>query len=156
MGQHRETLKEITLDATGGAADVQRVWDAPTSDPFRRMYIYLSTAGTPTAAGDIDYEILVGGRWSSGAPFEDGSTHTGGISQIGVIIIPGGTEINEMIWDSANSYPGNRIFTTPSTGGTVTYRGVNAPPLVVEFTNHKAVEQHLYVTFVSESISDRV
>lgn len=155
MGQSRETPKEITLDATGGAADVQRVWDNPTGSPFRRMYIYVSTAGEPTAAGDLDYEILVGGRWI-GTPFDVTSTHIGGLSQIGVIIIPGGTEISEVIWDSASNYPANRLTRPLPPGSGLNASGMGATPIVVEFTNHKAVAQHLYVTFVSESIDDRV
>lgn len=157
MGQHRETHRIVELSATGGGSDVLRVWDAPTSDPFKRMYIYLSTAGTPTAAGDLDYEILIGGRWATGdEPFAETSTHEGGISQIGVIIIPGGTEISELIWDSNSNYPGNRRTKTLPPASGFSGSNIGAPPIVVEFTNHKAVAQTLYVTFVSESLSDRV
>lgn len=145
MSYYRQTEKQETISA----GETIRVWDAPTGTPLRRVTIQLSTAGTPTVAGDLDWEVFFGGRWV-GAPFVSTSTHAGGVSQASGII-PGGTEILEVVFDRVGSLPKNNIV-----GSGPTAQGVGATPIILELTNHKATNLNLWITFVTETITDVV
>lgn len=150
MGSPRIITKPLTLTAAGGAAPSGRVWDAPCGMPFSDVTIYLSSLGATTAAGNMGWEVFLGGVWS-GTPFDADSTHTGGISQ-GSGVIAGGTELAHMIHEDTSLFPTNLRSVRPAPGGTDI--GIGGFPVVVELTNAKAVAITVYVTFVSRTVSD--
>ena len=75
MGQYRQITKTLSIAAAGTA----RLWDAPSSMPFRNVSISVKST-QPVLVDDLTYEILLGGRWN-GTPFDSTSTHIGGASQ---------------------------------------------------------------------------
>jgi len=152
MGNFRETVVEVNLDAAGGANDVKRVWDAPSSQPIKRMYISLSTGGTVTAALGLDWEVFYGGRWN-GKPFDMNSVHTGGVSK-GSGTVAGGAEIAEIIHSDEDSLPSN-LRVDVNSGSNIIHKGMSGYPIVVELTNQKASPVKVYVTFVSQNVSDQ-
>jgi len=149
MGQPRVTKCPIVnLTAAGGATPTKRIWDAPSTYPFKNLSIFVSSAGKTTAAGNLTWRILLGGNWSGGTPFDDASTHAGGI-QLATGVIAGGTELAHIIYEDASTFPPN----TPNHWQEMLRYG---SPIVVEFTNAKAAALTLYVTIVSETIHTNV
>lgn len=150
MGQSRQTVREVSLEAAGGV-DTLRVWDAPVSEPIQHMTIWVTSNGQILAAGNLSWDVIYGGSWS-GAPFEVGGTHINGVSQ-GAGNLAGGVELCGAIYEDATSIPSNKNLPTnagiqPSSQGGF--------PIVVELTNMKVVPVNVRVVFVSRSISDKV
>ena len=149
MGQYRQHTKKLVLGATGTATDTLRTWDVPTSMPLQQLTIILSTKGETTAAGDLDWDVLFGGKWSGGSPYDyDNSTHTGGVSQASGTIV-GGTEVLSVVHNSTSLIPVNSPAMPVSTDN-------NGFPVVIELTNDKASEVTVYVTFITETVSTNV
>lgn len=147
MGQYRQHTKTITLEASGGT-DTLRTWDVPTSMPIQHTTIILSTKGEVTAAGNLDWDVLYGGKWS-GTPYDySTATHTGGVSQASGAIA-GGAEVLSVIHNSSALVPIN----SPAVPVSVDKQGF---PIVVELTNNKATPLTVYVTFITETISTNV
>lgn len=147
MGQYRQITRTVTLDATGGANDTLRTWDAPTSDPLAQMDIILSSRGFSTAVGNLDWEVFRGGRWA-GTPYALTSTHAGGVSQSSGNIA-GSAEILATVYTSTNLIPINN----PASHNYLDDPGF---PVVIELTNNKAVALTVYVTFISRTINTNV
>jgi len=147
MGQYRQVTRTVVLDASGGANDTLRVWDVPTGTPLRQISIILSTRGTVTAAGNLDWDVIYGGKWQ-GTPYDLNSTHLGGVSQSNGSIA-GGAEVLGTIFDSTGFIPANSPVLPVSVDN-------NGFPVVVELTNNKATALTVYVTFVSETINTNV
>lgn len=145
MGQFREITRTVTLDATGGANDTLRCWDAPTGSPLRQLSIILSTRGLVTAAADLDWDVIYGGIWA-GTPYDTDSTHTLGVSQSSGTIV-GAVEIIHTVYNTTNLIPINSR-SAPQTGAGF--------PVVVELTNKKAVALTVYVTFLSHTVNSNV
>ena len=146
MGQYRQITKTLELEAAGGA-DTKRVWDVPTSMPLRQISVILSTKGETTAAGNLDWDVLYGGKWA-GTPYAETSTHSGGVSQ-GSGAIAGGTEVLETAYNSTGFIPVNSPQMPVTTDN-------NGFPVVVELKNNKAVAVTVHITFISETISSNV
>jgi len=139
MGQFRQTTHEVTLTAAGGATPTVRVWDLPTSVPLTKLSIAISSAGVITAAGNLAWNVVFGGKWVQ-TPFN--SVHSGGISQLNNVIA-GGAEIAAVV------YTTNNILATNNVVGPNTMEK-NGLPIVLELTNAKAAAVTVYVTFISE------
>lgn len=147
MGQYRQITRTVTLDATGGANDTLRAWDAPTSDPLAQISIVLSTRGQITAAGNLDWEVFLGGKFA-GTPYALTSTHSAGVSQSSGNIA-GGVEVLATVYNSTNLIPINN----PASAN---YQNDPGFPVVIELTNNKASALTVYVTFVSRTINTNV
>jgi len=154
MGSYHEFTRTVTI---AGASTTERVWGTPWGDPIKNLYIYLSTAGMIPVTGDVDYEIFWGGQWE-GDPFgEIGvTTHSGGISQGASAAITGAIELAHLVYSTTNSLPSNRVLRFPQSDGSVEHKNIGGLPVVIDITNDKASALTLYVTFVSESVAERV
>jgi len=141
MGQFRQTVKTVTLSATGGATDVVRVWDAASSVPITKLAITISSGHEVAPAGDLDYDVLYGGGWC-GTPFDPDTTHIGGVSQASGTIT-GSAEIAQYLHTDTDILPANNA------AGPNSMR-LYGFPIVVELTNDKVVPVTVYVTFISE------
>jgi len=75
MGQYRQITKTLSI----AAAATERLWDAPSSMPFRNVSISVKST-QPVLVDDLTYQVFLGGRWN-GTPFASASTHIGGQSQ---------------------------------------------------------------------------
>ena len=146
MGQYRQKTYAVSLEASGGA-DTDRVWDVPTSEPLRQISVIISSKGETLAAGNLDWDVLYGGKWA-GTPYAAGSSHSGGVSQ-GSGAIAGGAEVLATVYNSTGFIPVN----SPAMPVSVDNQGF---PVVVELTNNKAVPITVYVTFLSETINTNV
>ena len=147
MGQHRETVREVTL----GAGATTRVWDAPTSTPIRDLTIWIVSGGSVTPANDLDWEVFYGGGWE-GEPFKAGITHVKGVSQ-GSGAISGSAEICEMIHEDSSLLPSNKNIPF---GRAVQDSALAGFPIVVALNNKKASAITFRVVFVSRTVSDVV
>jgi hypothetical protein len=136
MGSYSQKTKVVTLAASGGAGDTQRVWIDAYSEPLVHLTIALSSRGTITAAGNLGWEVFYGGGWD-GTPFH--SNHIGGVSQ-GSGTIVGSAEVLSLVYDTVKLLPANNLTQFP-TGGF---------PIVVELKNSKAAVTTIYVTFIYE------
>lgn len=153
MGYARTTLRPITLALKGAAGDEVRCWDAPAGQELKLISIYVSSGGVVLPAADLDWEVFWGGGWT-GEPYASASTHKGGISKASGAIT-GSAEVAHNIYNYANPFPRSNDKTTrrvltgtdPAEGGF---------PIVLMLTNQKAVAITVYVSFVSETISDVV
>jgi len=143
MGQFRQTTHIVTLTAAGGAAPSARVWDLPTSVPLTKLSISISSAGTVTAAGNLAWEVFLGGVWA-GTPFDADSTHSGGVSQTSGTIA-GSAEVAAVVYTTNNLLATNNVV-----GPNPMVK--NGLPIVLELTNAKASAVTVYVTFVSEIV----
>jgi len=141
MGQFRQTVKTVTLSATGGATAILRVWDAPSSVPITKLAIIISSGHVTAPAGDLDYNVLYGGGWTA-TPFDADSTHLGGVSKASGTI-SGGAEIAQYLHTDTSLLPANNA------AGPNSMR-MYGFPIVVELTNDKVVPVTVYVTFISE------
>ena len=146
MGQFRQITRTVSLAALGGA-DTIRVWDVPTGCPLRQMSIIVSSRGETLAAGNLDWDVVYGGKWA-GAPYAVASTHSGGVSQ-GSGAIAGAAEVLGTVYNSTGFIPVN----SPTLPVTTDSAGF---PVVVELKNNKAVPIIVYVTFLSETINTNV
>jgi len=142
MGQFRQITKSITV---AGGSSTGRVWDAPTGVPLKNISILINSNGTPTAAGDLDWEVFYGGKWD-GTPFDSASTHSGGISQ-GSGTIAGGTEVCNIVHTDTDVLPANNPALPSDRKGF---------PIVLELTNDKGTSLTIDVTFTSETVSTNV
>ena len=147
MSQFRQITRTITLAATGGAGDQLRAWDAPTGMPLQQLSIVLSSRGQETAAGNLDWEVFLGGKWA-GTPFDLSSSHTGGVSQSSGSIA-GSDEILATVYNTTNLIPMNN----PSGQN---YQYDPGYPVVIDLDNKKASPVTVYVTFISRTISSNV
>ena len=153
MGQSRETVRIIELTASGGANDIVRVWNEPISEPTKALNIFLSTAGEISTSGNVSWDVIYGGRFKDGAPYEEGSTHIGGISQSSGTLAAV-TELAHRIYTDDNCFPTNRRTIIPNNSTPLT-KGLNGFPTVVKITNVKTVPIKIIVTFVDQVISDK-
>ena len=155
MSQSNEITRVVELAATGDPAggDVKRCWDVPHTSAFRDITITISTAGQTTAAGNLDWEVFYGGVWE-GSPFNEDSTHSGGVTQ-GNGNIAGGAEIAAVVYEDVSILPANSKVRIPSGMGFVE-RGHGGFPVVVELTNNKAAVVTVQVTFITRTASDRI
>jgi hypothetical protein len=148
MGQPRTTTHLVQLTAVGGLTPTKRIWDAPSTYPFRNVSIYVSSGGVTTAAGNLTWRVFVGGNWSGGTPFDSASTHADGV-QLATGTIAGSAEIAHIIYEDPSIFPPN----TPNMWQNMRQYGT---PLVVSFTNAKATALTLYVSIVTETLHTNV
>lgn len=150
MANFRETVRLVSLGASGSSTDTVRVYDAPSSEPFHKMNIVLSSAGQVLPAGNLDWKVFVGGNWK-GVPFE--SVHAGGFQKYSGTIA-GGTEVaSTILAEESACYPANRRYTVMQ-GSEVINKGENGLPVVVELKNNKASAINVWVTFTSRTMGD--
>ncbi len=152
MGQPRITERVLTLDATGGANDTLRCWDAAEGEAFENMSILVTSRGEVLAAGNLDWDIFYGGYFTGGEPYVIGSTHVGGTSQ-GNGVIAGGAAVNSTVHTDAGPFLSNRVIQHPSGDGALA-KGMSGLAIVCELTNDKAVPITVRVVFSSETVVD--
>ena len=150
MGAFRETVREVSLEAAGGA-DTLRVWDNPEGEPFQDLAITLTSRGTILPANDLDWTVYRGGTWSVGAPFASGSTLSNGTNEASGTIA-GGTAFETVIYTNAGPFPANRRVQVPSGSGYI-YKGLSGHAWSVELVNKKASAITVYVVFNSNVVS---
>jgi hypothetical protein len=138
MSQYRQTNKVVTI----AAGDTARVWDAPISQPFKDLTIYLSSGGLVTAVGNLVWNVYYGGCWT-GKPYVSTSVHSGGISQANGVL--GAIEYAHFIWEDSSMLPANNLA-NPNTDY------FHSTPVVVELANGKAVPLTVYVTFGIDTV----
>lgn len=146
MGAARQSVQKVTIPASGGSV---RIYDPPAGEPFWKMNIFISSRGTVTDAGGLDWEVFYGGGWA-GTPFD--SDHKGGISQASGSIA-GGSEIVKMIYSDDGSFPANNRSKV-SVNGIIQERNQGGYPIVLELTNNKSTDLTIYVTFLSRTVSE--
>jgi hypothetical protein len=149
--QFVETTKEITLDASGGAADAQRVWLAPIGEPFRDINVAVTSLGLALPAGGVTWEVFYGGYFS-GAPYDADSTHVGGISQSNGLFA-GAAEVATVVLTDTDIFPSNLRVVSPNSDGTVTRKGYGGFPIVLELTNNAADPVSLVVSIIAKTVS---
>lgn len=150
MSQPLVVTKEVTMTAAGGATPQVRVWAPPCSYAFRDVSIWISSRGQVTAALNLDWEVFYGGVWTVAAPFAEGATHTGGISQADDTLA-GAIEYAHVLWEDASILPPNARITRP---GTAIDMGISGYPVVLDLNNGKATALTVWVTFICRNLSD--
>ena len=153
MGAARVTEKVVNLEAAGGA-DTLLVWDAPSGEAFKDMSISVSSRGADTPAGNINWTVYNGGKFIDGKAYDVDSTYVeGNVVSNGSI-----TDLNiaEEIYTDNKKYPANIPNVTKSVGGAVLPMHMGGYPIAVKLANLKASPVKLVVTFISETVSDKV
>ncbi len=146
MGQSRESVHEFTLATLTST----RIWDAPTSQPIKNMYIYITSRGAALPAGACTWEMFYGGGWDN-TPFADGTTHIGGVSQGAAAALVLGVEMAELLYTDTNFIPANAHPATPPAPAQQPW----GFPLVLELDNTGGTDLDLTVVFLSQVVSDR-
>ena len=147
MAGYRKITKRLDLTTSFGATPTGRVWDAPCGAPAKDLTIYLSTRNLITGAGDLDWQVLYGGVWD-GVPFDEASTHSGGIKQA-FGAIAGGTELEHRIYCDTSMFQATLRSVRPGPGGIDL--GLGSLPLVVRLINKKKFNPiTVWVTFMSQ------
>jgi len=141
------------LEASGGA-DTLIVWDAPSGDAFKNMSITVSSMGAETPAGNINWTLYNGGKFTGGKAYEEGSTYVAG-NNVGSGSITD-ANIAEEIYTDTKKYPPNlpNVETTVDGIRKTLFNG--GYPIALQLVNAKAVRVKLAVVFVSETVSDKV
>lgn len=144
MSHFNQTTKRVTVAGGGGST---RVWDSPCGAPFKNLSIIVTGEGFNVA--NVTEQVFLGGYFVDGssvvvAPYTEGSTHTGGVSQGAAAAIGTGTVAAHAIYTNTAVLPANN----PD-------RNV-LMPVVVEFANTNAGAVSFDVTFVSETLSSTV
>lgn len=153
MGAARVTEKIVELEAAGGA-DTLVVWDAPSGEAFKNMSVSVSSRGANTPAGNINWTLYNGGRFSDGKAYEVGSTYMeGNVISSGSITDLG---IAEEVYTDTKKYPPNIPNVTKSVGGNIVDMYPGGYPIALKLVNLKALKVILVVTFISETVSDKV
>lgn len=138
MSNIRQTIKKVNIPTTGTV----RVADAPSIEPFTGMYINVSSKGVMYGAGDVDWEVIYGGRWK-GKPYE--SEHVDGLVKGSGTITD--SEIAHLIHADLSMFPSN----DPVVPQVDTLRNIDHPgfPIVLKIVNGKSKAIDLYVSFLS-------
>lgn len=152
MGQAREITREVELTAAGGASPTAIVFDAPTSVPFKATTVIISSGGVLWAAGDLDWEVFYSCSWTSGSPFQSGSIPGTDVSQ-GSGTIAGSSKVFSVVHEDASFLPSN-YPATPGNPLPLSKSGAGGAIIVCSLENKKAVPIKVFVTFLSETISD--
>lgn len=147
MAQSREIVHEVDLEASGGA-DTAYVWDAPSSVPFRNITVIISSGGVIWPASDLEWEIFYTTKWT-GVPFQSGSTPGTGLSQASGTIAA--VQAFTVAWEDATILPSNM----PQDLSVLSKSGRGGAAVVCELVNKKAVPIKVFVTFISEILSER-
>lgn len=149
MPQSRQYTTSLTI--TKGAPTV-RVWDKPSTVPYKNLCIYVSGAFD---ASNVTEEVFFGGIFTDGtnqvpAFSENVTNHTGGISQGAAAAVGASvTEAANYIYQSTLIFPANHPKAKMGYVPGVT-------PVVVEFVNSTGDDINLTVTFVSETVNSNV
>lgn len=143
MSQSRETIRDITV----AAGTRERVWDAPSSLPFRDIHIWITSRGADALAGACSWEVFYGGGWTGGKPFDvDNSAHVGGLTQAnGALVL--GAEVLDHVHEDPDYFPSNQPVVEPPPRTAVRPGGF---PIVLELNNTGGSDLNLTVCFVSQ------
>lgn len=144
MSDTRETVREITLTAAGGAAPTARLFDAPSNVPFSDITVVISSKGVSWPANDLDWEIFYSTSWASGAPFQDGSIPNLDVTQKSGTLAGAG-KVYSVVYEDASILPSN----LPENPSVLSKSGAGGAIIVCDLENKKASPITVYVTFIS-------
>lgn len=152
MGQSRETVREVRLDATGGADDSAKVWDAPCIVAFQKMTVVITSRGVNWPIADLDWEVFYTYRWEGGLPFQNDSVPGAGISK-GSGTFAGAGQVYEVAYEDPSFLPANARINPSNPSQSLDKTGFAGAAIVCELTNKKAVPITVFVSFISETVT---
>lgn len=145
--QFTEKTNEMFLHGKIGA--VGRTWFLPFGEPTQNISIVVNSNGVAMPAlGVIRWDVIYGGYWSAGTPYEETATHVGG-RIVASNVLFAGLEAAYVIHNDTTFFASNRRLSKPG----INRKGFGGYPVVLQVTNGTLDDIRLYITFISRSVS---
>lgn len=144
MGWSREYTEKVTV----GAAGSSYISDRPCSAPFKNLTIILSSNGIEYSAGNLEWEVYYHNKWA-GTAFASAPVD-GVIQSSGLFVLP--TDIAHTIFEDTSLMRANKDVSHSPTYPAI--RHPAGPKVTLKLNNTTAASLDVYVTFISEVVSE--